>query len=225
MKKIFSLLLLCSLILPSAASCSRKNEPDFSISVNESYLEPAQSEDTTYRLQETPVKVSADIDQDIVDLLKSYFDAYNKTESFSVLKTYTPTQYMELLDKDGKFTEFHMKIDSEVFQTNMYWKSLYGEDAIMLLNEIKGVQPLSTDLLGKAARYMREAYSEYEFDITLTEGCEITFNYSIEGSSGSDSSDMTVCAVRFKEGEPEYGGWKLIMLGTEDLSHYGADGS
>ena len=118
-----------------------------------------------------------------------------------------------------------MRIDSEVFQTNMNWKSLYGEDAIMLLNEIKGVQPLSPDLLGKAARYIREAYSEYEFDITLTEGCEITFNYSIEGSSGSDSSDMTVCAVRFNEGEPEYGGWKLIMLGTEDLSDYGADGS
>ena len=78
--------------------------------------------------------MNVEIEQDIVDLLKSYFDAYNKTESFSVLKTYTPTAYMNILDEKGEFRTFHMHIDSEVFQTSMYWKSLYGEDAIMLLN-------------------------------------------------------------------------------------------
>ena len=221
MKKTVSLLLLCSLILGSVASCTNKKEPDISISFNESYVEPTQPQGTTtYKLQETPVKVEVEIDQNIVDLLKSYFDAYNKTESFSVLKTYTPTEYMEKMDQDGKFREYHMHIDSEVFQTSMYWKSLYGEDAIMLLNEIKEVKNLSTDLLGTASEYLKDTYNEYDFDASLLKGCEITFNYSIEGSAGSDSSDMTVCAVQFKEGEPEHDGWKLIMLGTSDLAQY-----
>ena len=196
MKKIIALLLLSSLTLTSVASCQRKNEPDISISYNENYGEPTQPEGTTtYRIQETPVKVDEGVDQDIADLLKSYFDGYNKTESFTVLKSYTPTAYM-------------------------YWKSTYGEDAIMILNEVKSTTPLSDEQLHSALVYFKQKFSDYPFDIELTEGVEVTFNYSISGSAGEDSGDMTVCAVRIKEGETEFGGWKLIMCSAEELKEY-----
>ena len=221
MKKIIALLLLSSLTLTSVASCQRKNEPDISISYNENYVEPTQPEGTTtYRIQETPVKVDEGVDQDIANLLKSYFDGYNKTESFTVLKSYTPTAYMNILDEKGEFRSFHMHIDSEVFQTNMYWKSTYGEDAIMILNEVKSTTPLSDEQLHSALVYFKQKFSDYPFDIELTEGVEVTFNYSISGSAGEDSGDMTVCAVRIKEGETEFGGWKLIMCSAEELKEY-----
>lgn len=218
MKKIVSVLALCSLVLSSALSCSKKDEPNYSISVNESYVEPTAPEGTTtYRLQETPVVVAEGVDKDLADLLKSYFDGYNKTESFTVLKSYTPTAYMNLLDEHDEFRSYHMHIDAEVVQASMYWKSTYGEDAIMILNEIKSQKELSEEHISHAVSYFKETYGKYPFDIELTEGVELTFNYAISGSSGEDSGDMTVCAVRFASGEEEYGGWKLIMCGADDL--------
>lgn len=221
MKKIVSLLILCSLVTAALPSCTKKEETDISISFNENYVEETQPEGTTtYRLQETPVKVAEGVDGDLADLLRSYFDGYNKTESFTVLKTYTPTEYMNILDEKGEFRSYHMHKDSEVFQTNMYWKSMYGEDAIMILNEIKSTKELSAEQMEHALIYFKQTFSEYPFEVKLKEGVEVCFNYSISGSSGEDSDDMTICAVRFESGEEEYGGWKLIMCGANDLLEY-----
>lgn len=154
------------------------------------------------------------VPEEVIEPFISYFKGFTEHDASLVFRATTPDAYIESLKKTDNYEGALEEISANIETTYQYWVDNYGENVVASYDDQVSNTVLTDKQLELAELCIKYYYYGIEPNIDVTEGYEVTFNYTIKGDTDSASAEETACFVKVADQ------WVMITSPASALNSY-----
>ena len=154
------------------------------------------------------------VPDEVVEPFVSYFKGFTEKDAALAFRATTPDSYIEALKETDNYQPSLDDLAAQIEANYQMWTETYGANVVASYEgEVSNTQ-LTEEQLDLAQLCIEYYYYGIEPRIDVTEGYEVTFNYSIKGDTDSLTSEETACFVKIGSQ------WVMIPSPASELNYY-----